>query len=531
MTHSASYKKHYDVLIVGCGPSGATLANILRHKGHSIAIFDRDKDVFIAPRAMTIDGESCRIFQSIDVQDRLAKDDARPYLLHYFVDKSRNILCQFKFGDREGVDGYPAAGVRFHQPALEKFLRDDFSKGSNIVDAFYGYEVVDVNGEGPQAQLVAKHVDTGEIFEFTGRYIIGADGGASQTRKYIGGNRVDFNYSRQWLVIDILLHDQEAWDAIHEASEFMCRPDSAVVFVKGFHNHVRFDFEINPEDVDSYTEADALELIGNYINVDPKDVEFLRLAPYHFYAGMPDKWRKGRVLIMGDAAHLTSPFSGQGLCMGIRDAGNLGFKLDMVLEGLVEDSFLDTYQTERWEHCRHIIAGATERGKMISAATPLAIFQRYITFFIGRNMPKLAMELMRKSSIAFPYENGLVGTHKLAGYLAIQPTVQTISGEKRLMDDVTGNGFTLIMSESETNTDITWFKDVLSGTVNVIGQDFIDCEGKLSEYFSTHKISALIIRPDRYIFDAGPSASDLCANLKQQLSAYANAENVKQAAE
>lgn len=469
---------------------------------------------------MTIDGESCRIFQSIEIQDRLAKEDARPYILHYFVDEARDILCEFKFGDREGVDGYPEAGVRFHQPALEAFLREDFTKDKHV-DAFYGYDVESVE-EGPDhVSLSARNIDTGELQNFSGKYIIGADGGGSQTRKYIGGNRVDFNYSRQWLVIDILLHDQKAWDAIHEASEFMCRPDSAVVFVKGFHNHVRFDFEIDPEDVDNYSEDDALELIQKYIDVNPKDVEFLRLAPYHFYAGMPDKWRKGRVLIMGDAAHLTSPFSGQGLCMGIRDAGNLGFKLDMVLSGLVSDAFLDTYQDERWEHCKKIIAGASERGKMISAASPLAIFQRYITFFIGRNFPKLAMELMRRSSIAFPYEQGLVGNHKLAGYLTIQPHVETPNGEKKLLDDITGNGFTLLSLKSETSEAIDWFRDQLGGTVNIIGQDIIDSDGKLAFYFKQHKINSLIIRPDRYVYKAGNSSAKLCLDLHQALQGYA----------
>ena len=73
-----SDEQMYDVLIVGCSPTGATLANILRLSSHRVAIFDRDKAIFSAPRAMQIDAESARVFQSIGVQQRLGIEDARP---------------------------------------------------------------------------------------------------------------------------------------------------------------------------------------------------------------------------------------------------------------------------------------------------------------------------------------------------------------------------------------------------------------------------------------------------------------------
>lgn len=528
MQQNAINDPEFDVLIVGCGPSGATLANILRQRGRHVAIFDRDKEIFNTPRAMTIDGEACRIFQSIDVQDRLAEHDARAFLQHIFVDENRELLCKFNFGDREGVDGYPAAGVRFHQPALEKFLREDFDKGVGVTQ-YLGREVENYETHDNGATLTARNIDTGETERYSGKFIVAADGGASKTRKFIGSQKVDFNYSRMWIVIDIILHDQKAWDNIHEASEFMCREDSAVVFVKGFHNHVRFDFEADKKMAEAFTEQDALTLIQKYIDVDPKAVEFLRVAPYHFYAGMPDKWRKGRVLLMGDAAHLTSPFSGQGLCMGIRDAANLGFKIDMILDGIVDDRLLDTYQEERWKHCEQIIAGASERGKMISASSRADKFKRYISFLIGRRAPKLAMELMRRSSIAFPYEQGLVGTHKLAGYLMIQPVVQNSGGQKMLMDEHIGNGFALISTREVNNQDTEWFRNNLGGTVNVVGQDMVDVDGKLAAYFDEHKIDCLLVRPDRYIYDAGQSGEAICSKLQRLLEGYVSS-TIKQVA-
>ena len=177
-----------------------------------LAIFDRDKAIFSAPRAMQIDAESARVFQSIGVQQRLGIEDARPAVHHAFVDEKRNPLLELAF------------------------------------------DVVD---------------------------------------------------EEQWIV-------------------------------KGCHNCVRFDFEVDEETAATFDRDDAIELMSEYI--DTTSVEFLRLAPYHFYAGMPAEWRKGKVFLIGDAAHLTSPFSGQGLNMGIRDASNLGFKLDLVLKEVAPES-------------------------------------------------------------------------------------------------------------------------------------------------------------------------------------------------
>ncbi len=509
--------EHYDVLIAGCGPVGATLANFLRIKGYKTAVFDRDKEVFHAPRAMAIDAESCRIFQELGVQQRLVGKDAAPADWHVFVDKNRKTLMELKMRDYPETIGHPAPGMRFHQPALERLLREDFRKGVGV-DAFLGFEVTEVTGDGEVARLKARDADTGEVKEFTSQYIVGADGGASLCRKHIGGERIDFNYSRRWIVIDVHVHDDALWQSLKERSEFMCRPDSAVVFVKGRNNHVRFDFEVTDDVAKTFAEDDARQLIGNYF--DTKSVEFLRIAPYHFYAGMPDSWRRGRVLIAGDAAHLTSPFSGQGLNMGIRDAANLAFKLDLVFRGLVSDKFLDSYQQERWDHCAGLIKGATARGLMISRKTFAGKLKRNLSFFIGQNFPKLAVAMTAKMSNQHAYADGLIGDHALAGTQIIQPFVEIPEDRRILLDDAVGAGFTLIQSTPIPSPDTSWFKEELGGAVFTISEDFRDLDGKLASYFETHDVSQILVRPDRYIFDASDGTSDLLAKLKTALSKY-----------
>ena len=89
--------------------------------------------------------------------------------------------------------------------------------------------------------------------------------------------------------------------------------------------------------------------------VDPGAVEFVRAVEYTFRAQVADRWRAGRVLLAGDAAHLSPPFVGQGLGLGLRDVHQLAWKLAAVLAGAADDELLDTYQAEREPHARALI--------------------------------------------------------------------------------------------------------------------------------------------------------------------------------
>lgn len=513
--------KKYDVLILGCGPTGAVLANLINAKGYKVAIFDRDKEIFCAPRAMALDVESCRILNGIGLFRRLMEKDAAPPTAHRFTSESGKLLLANHFSTDYSDLGYPRFGAFFHQPALEAMLRERFSQGVEI-DAFFGYEVLSVDGDGDQASLCARIIDTGEEVSFAGQFLVGADGGASTCRKYMNASRVDLNYSRDWIVMDLIVHDKQWWDAFREGSEFVCRPNGAEVVVKGFHGHVRFDFEqASEEAAAAFTEEDAYRLIEKYIDLDRSQIEIIRRQPYKFYAGMPDCWRRGRVFLAGDAAHQTSPFAGQGLNMGIRDAANLAFKFDMVFRGLVNDSFLDTYQDERWENCAHMIQVATEGGLRLSTTKWWEILMRNLAFKASQLSKTFAHAMTMKSLTVDPYKSGLVGNqHRLAGERLLPPRLQTPDGKPALLDELVDHRFALISRQRISGEGVDWLRSALGGTCLTIGKEILDSDGKLTQYFIDNKADVILIRPDFYIFDAGNGADTICNALRAQLTSY-----------
>ena len=129
-------------------------------------------------------------------------------------------------------------------------------------------------------------------------------------------------------------------------------------------------------------------------NVRPDDLELVRVTEYTFRAQLADRWRRGRIFLLGDAAHLTPPFIGQGMGAGLRDAANLAWKLAGVLDGSLPANVLDTYEQERKPHAQHMIRLALGVGRSMTAGGELGdLIRRFVVPRLHR-LPGLSAKVL-----------------------------------------------------------------------------------------------------------------------------------------
>jgi len=223
--------------------------------------------------------------------------------------------------------------------------------------------------------------------------------------------------------------------------------------------------------------------------------------------------RDGRALLVGDAAHLTPPFLGQGLCSGLRDAANLAWKLDLVLRGVADESLLDTVEQERQPQNEWVITLAVELGRVLCQLDAGLAAERDSALRAAGAPPApelapLTGGLLRRSADGAP--------GPLAGHLSVQGLIVTPSGEA-LLDEVTGGGFTLIAAAGDPLEELDGrdraLLDVLAAHVVSLdpGADCgrRDADGRLTSWLRKHGAHAVLVRPDFYVFGSATDAADL----------------------
>lgn len=349
----------YDVAIIGMGPVGSTLANCLGLLGISTIVLDRQPASYHLPRAVSFDDEAMRIFQSIGLSDQI---DAisEPGTGAIFVDpQDRTLVYWDRPLKRTGNGWY--VNYRFHQPELEEVLRTGLDRFS-CVEQRWNCEVTALE-QGPGA-VTLQVAEGGRAGEIRAAYVVGCDGGRSFTRGQIGTGLVDLGFHEEWLIVDLLLPEPESDPDRHTYHFCGTERMGSKVFVGS--GRKRWEFRLNPEDDRAAVlEPDSIwPMLAKWISPDEAVLE--RATVYTFHSVLAGTWRRGRVFLAGDAAHQTPPFMGQGMCAGLRDAVNLGWKLARVLRDAAPESWLDTYQSERFDHVKAYIELTINLGRVIN---------------------------------------------------------------------------------------------------------------------------------------------------------------------
>jgi 3-(3-hydroxy-phenyl)propionate hydroxylase len=484
-----------DVAIGGYGPVGALLANLLGRQGVRTVVIERDREVYRLPRAVHFDAEVMRIFQSVGLADAALTDTA-PIRGYEFHNGNHDLLFRFAIDGKLTSQGW-RPDYMFHQPSLEACLRDAGAK-RETVDVYLDCEVVSFEESAESVKLDFRDRNSGESRTLTARYVVGCDGANSLVRKHAGLEIDDLGFDEPWLVVDARTELPQAERGLPDYCLQLCDPERPVTFIPVVGPYIRWEFMLKPGETkeEMLRPERVSELIAEWI--DPSQLEVIRAAVYDFHALVAKRWNTKRVFLAGDSAHQMPPFLGQGMCSGLRDAANLGWKLALVTSGAASESLLASYQAEREPNVRQVIGTAVEMGRIICTQDPEAARARDASFI---ERPSSTLEIPDMPGLA----TGVVYSGSvLAGKLALQARVRAEDGGIALLDDVTGPGFTLLLRGAPEAP----LRDGAGAVLERIGAKLVsidremDVDGAYRKWFDRHECDAVLVRPDHQVFGA-----------------------------
>lgn len=477
-----------DIAVIGYGPTGATLANLLGARGWRVDAFDRAHDVYAQPRAVHFDDEIMRVWQQLDMIEALAPAITEVRGMDMF-NAEGHLIFQYVAPAGVGPLGWPK-GYMFYQPDVERALRAGAARYPQV-RAHLGREVTHIAAAGNQDVVVATDGPDGPE-EWHARFAIGCDGARSMTRVSMGASLSDYGAHQPWLVLDILLHSDPG---LPQVTVQYCDPARPSTYVPMPGQRRRFEIMVMPDDaIDTLTTPDHVaRLLERW--VQPGTYALERAAVYTFHCLFADRWRLGPVAIAGDAAHQMPPFLGQGMCSGVRDAVNLAWKLDLVLRGASDEALLDTYQAEREPHVRALIETDIYLGGIIQTTDPEVARQRDAMALSGGAATALTP--------TFPPLGGdLCGN----GSVDRLPFPQPMAADGSRMDSTLGDGFVLVGDVTPSAQ-----ADALLQTLGVRRIPIVPAS--LREWFAAAGAAAALVRPDRVVLAAVSDSAALDAAL------------------
>ncbi|WP_078916715.1 bifunctional 3-(3-hydroxy-phenyl)propionate/3-hydroxycinnamic acid hydroxylase [Streptomyces viridochromogenes] len=505
-----------DVLVVGYGPVGQVLSLLLARQGWQVTVVERWESPYGLPRATVFDGETARTLAALGLAPAFA-EIGEPVDAYDWRNAEGTRLVRIDF-EAVGAQGWPDA-TTFHQPALEAALTD---RAGHVDDlrVLRGHTAVAVRDDGEQVTLTARTADGAER-TLTASWLVGCDGANSFVRDAMGVGVTDLGFSFDWLLCDVLMDEPRVFTP---ANTQICDPARPTTAVGSGPGRRRWEFMRLPHE--TRAELDTTETAWRLlerVDVNPQNATLARHAVYTFGAALADRWRNGRLLLAGDAAHSMPPFAGAGMCSGIRDALNLAWKLDLVLKGRCEPDLLDTYDVERRSHVRRTVEMSVQLGKIICVTDAEEAARRDAALTSGRTPDRPVVHALRDGFL-----------HRTVGMVAAPPTGSLIpqgrvtrNGVTGLFDETVGTGFVLLGTEDPARALTDGQRALLDGLgthmVHLVPAGdpdpspgaTVDLDDVYLPFCASARARFVLVRPDYHIFGVARGTRELGQLLEQ----------------
>ncbi len=507
----------HDVAVVGAGPTGLALAHLLGQAGLATALIERNATTSDLPKAVVLDDEGARTLDAAGMAepvlaDGLEADGAR------YISASGELFANVGAGVPEF--GFPKR-TYFDQPQFEATLLAGL-RDRATVDIHLGHELLDFVEAGDHVVLRLSKQAGERILR--ARYLVGADGASSRVREHLAIAMTGETFAQDWIVVDTR-DDPNPW----RHSRFVCDPTRPTAIIPAPAGGRRYEFMLLAgEDRDAMLAPESVaRLLAPYRPYRARDIR--RATLYTFHARMAERWREGRILLAGDAAHLTPPFAGQGMNSGLRDAHNLAWKLALVVRDGASPVILDSFEAERRDPCRAMILLAMAMGEVVMAATAEQVAARETLLATLERFPAVKDYLLEMRFKPKPrYQAGLFVDLEavplpgsLIGAMIPNPRVRAEEGGVARLDARLGAGFSLIAQDAAGARAMKAFRGGLwdrlaPAKLHLPARECV-VEPEIGAPLRAHRDQIMLIRPDRYC--AGAFAAEAVADFARAFEA------------